>query len=366
MWYDKFAADAFVDAYGNIDWMYPKPQAFIPSNIPLRSYDIAQGFSLAWIGLNGSYTADPVGGTISLRFGPSAAVYNVSAATPPNPMSDNAIGMQNVRQAYATIKPADKFTIDVGKYDQPYGSEVPDAQLNMEYTRSILFGFMQPVFFTGVRLDYAPTDTIDAKLIIANGWNATFSNNRSKSYGAQFSIKPIDSLQLYLGYVGGPQQNDFAINAMGAITNVPEANSHWRHLVDFVADFNPTKTLRLLLNADYDTEDLPAGAGHSASWYGANLAIHYVAADPFALTLRGEFVSDAHGDVLPKGADATGNSTTMESITLTLSTLIGSHVALMFDNRIDVADSSIFPENTNGTFTKTQFTTTLGVIASTK
>jgi hypothetical protein len=373
MWYDKFSGDAFVDAYGSVNWNFPKPQGTVTGAPPinfLHSYDVAQGFALSWIGLNGSYAADPIGGTISLRFGPSAAVYGAAgslAASPGLASSDNTIGMQNVRQAYATLKPIDKLTLDFGKYDQPYGSEVPDAQLNMEYSRSLLFGLNQPVFFTGLRVDYAPIDMIDAKLIIANGWNNTFASNRSKTFGGQLMIKPIDMVAFYIGYVAGPQQPDAAIGPMGAVANVPDANDHWRHLVDLVVDINPTKQLRFLINADYDTED-KVTATHSAIWYGANLAIHYQVADPFGITLRGEYFHDEHGDIVgiaPDNTSSTG-ATNVEAGTLTLNFLIASHLALMLDNRIDVADSSLFTTSTHGNNAKSQFMTTLGVIASTK
>ncbi len=349
MWYDKFSGDAFVDAYGAINWNMPKPQF---GTTGLHAYDEAQGFSLNWVGLDASYAADPVGATVSLRFGPGALIYE----TP----TDVNFGMEYVRQAYATVKPADKWTLDVGKFDQPFGSEVPDSQLNMEYTRSLLFNLNQPVFFTGLRLDYAPIDMIDAKIILANGWNNTIDNNRGKTIAAQLMVKPADAAIFYIGYAGGPEQTDFAGG-----NDVPDANSHWRHLIDFVADINPTKELRFLVNGDYDTEDF---GGFNESWYGANIAIRYLVADPFQITLRGEYFHDEHGDIvaLPATGPAAGPAVNVESATLTLQYVIASHFTLMLDNRIDVADQTLFASSTPGNFEKSQFTTTLGVIASTK
>ncbi len=359
-----------MDAYGAINWNFPKPQG---GTTQYHSYDTAQGFAVNWIGLNGSYTADPIGGTISLRFGPSAQAYGAPGTLPNAPgiiPSDNTIGMQNVRQAYATLKAMDKLTLDFGKFDQPYGSEVPDAQLNMEYTRSLLFGLNQPVFFTGLRADYAASDAFDAKIIIANGWNQTFANNRSKSFGAQVMVKPADPIVIYLGYVGGPQEPDAATLPNGGVANIPDANSHWRHLVDLVLDINPTKELRFLVNADYDTEDSANGANHAAIWYGANLAARYQFTDQFQGTLRGEYFHDEHGDIVGVGPDTSNTSTppgsNIESGTLTLGYTIASHLYLMLDNRIDVADSSLFTTSTHPNNSKTQFTTTLGIVAATK
>lgn len=370
-WWDKFSGDAFVDAYGQLNYNFPRP-AF-GQNL-LHAYDQAgSGFALNWAGADLTYASDPIGGTISLRFGPGAVIHNAPAlnfgAVPIT--SDDQYGLEYVRQAYATVKFGGSFTLDAGKYDQPFGSEVPDSQLNMEYTRSLLYTLNQPLFFTGLRLDFAPVSMLDVKLIAANGWNNTISSNTGKTIGAQVSVKPIDQAQFYLGYAGGPQQADFtAIPSPSLIppgpagTPIPGADSNWRHLVDFVADINPSSSWRFLLNADYDSEALPIAIGGHAIWYGVNLAIHWVVADPFAITLRGEYVGDAHGNVIPIASGSGKTSSSAESGTLTLSYVIASHFTLMFDNRIDAANTAIF--DTTHTTSKTQVTSTLGVIASTK
>jgi len=350
-----------VDVYGAINWNQPKPQY----GIPLREFDQAQGFAVNWIGLNGSYSADPIGGTISLRFGPAANIYNAAAGSG---TSDNTFGMQNVRQAYATVKPADKWTLDAGKFDQPFGSEVPDSQLNMEYTRSLLFTLNQPLFFTGLRLDYAPIDMIDVKLIAANGWNNTIDNNRGKTFAAQLMVKAADQAIFYIGYAGGPEQTDspaIAPAPMGSTT--AGADSRWRNLIDFVADINPTKELRFLVNGDYDNEEFQLGpSDFTESWYGANLAIRYIVADPFQITLRGEYVHDSHGLAVTGGGSDASPALNLESATLTLSDVIASHFTLMLDNRLDFSDTAMFPSATAGALQKSQFTTTLGVIVATK
>ena len=92
-WYDKIAVEAFVDAYANINYNFPKPQA---GTTFFRAYDVNQGFALHWIGLNASFAPDPVGGTIGLRFGPSALIQNTF---------DAPYGLGNVKQAFISFKP---------------------------------------------------------------------------------------------------------------------------------------------------------------------------------------------------------------------------------------------------------------------
>jgi hypothetical protein len=359
---DKISADAFVDAYGAINYNFPKPQGPIVPGSPIggnafHAFDVAQGFSVNWAGVNASYAADPIGGTVSLRFGPGAILYH-------NGTSDQVAGLQYVKQAYATWKPLDKLTLDFGKFDQPFGSEVADSQLNMNYSRSILFWYVQPLWFTGLRANYAIGDTANLLLFAANGWNNSIDINTGKAFGGQLMLKPSDTLTAYIGYVGSPEQADFTGGSATMIPGNAETDGHWRHMVDLVVDFNPTKELRLLLNGDYRTEDAIA-ADHSAVSYGGNLVARYAFSDAFYASLRGDYVHDEHGDVL-----GTGQKTDAFDGTLTLSYGIGSHLALMLDNRIDSFslpnDAPVFYKGTGSDTSKTQFTTVLGVIASTK
>jgi hypothetical protein len=360
-WWDKFSVDAFADAYANLNWNTPKPQ--FPIAAPTRAYDQAQGFSVNQIGLNASYSSDNVGGTISLRFGPEAVIYNAPAVASGTP--DSTFGMQNVRQAYATLKASDQITFDLGKWDQPFGSEVPDSQLNFFYTRSLLFQLNQPVFFTGLRFDYAASSNVDLKLFAANGWNNTIDDNNGKTFGGQLMLKPMDSLIFYVGGAAGPEESDFA----QAGTPVPGADSHWREIVDLVIDYNPTSALSFALNGDFDNESLGDGAG-SASWYGVNLGIKYVVADPFAIAVRGEYFGDHKGFVVAPVPDSSSTSpttsTSIESATLTLSYVVASHLTLMLDNRVDIANSQIFASSSGPSDVKTMFTSTLGAIIATK
>lgn len=369
-WYDKFTADAFVDAYGSINYNFPKPAGPIAPLSPIggngfRALDTAEWFSLNWAGVNVSYAADPIGFTLGARVGPGAVTYHAGT-------SDEVAGLQYVKQAFATWKATSKFTLDFGKWDQPYGSEVADSQLNMNYTRTLQWWYMQPLFFTGLRANYAIADQLNVLAFAANGWNNSIDINRGKAFGAQVMIKPADALQLYVGYVASPEQPDTAI-AGATVSDVADANSHWRHLVDLVLDINPTKELRILFNANYRTESgLPNGAPgpgqsldalpHSAIAYSANLVVRYSFTDAFYASLRGDYFHDEHGDLL-----VTGQKTDAGDGTLTLAYTIGSHLALMLDNRFDDFNIPVFYKGGNvGDTTKTQFTTTLGVIASTK
>jgi hypothetical protein len=328
--------------------------------VGLRAFDPYQGFSLNWAGVNVAYTADPIGATVGLRFGPGAVLYNTGV-----PSTDAAAGLLYVKQAYATWKATGSLTLDLGKWDEPFGSEVADSQLNMNYSRSVLFWYIQPLSFTGLRANYALGANANLLLFAANGYNEAIDNNSGKTFGGQLMVKPMDTLTLYAGYAGGTEVADQTAGAMGALpaagNKIVGAPSDWRHLVDVVVDYDPTAALRFLANFDWRTEDnvVPAGPNaHSAVDWGINLVARYNFSDAFNAALRGEYFSDKHGDLIGTTSDFDAD--------LTLTYGIGTHLAFMLDDRIDVANDAIFAGNSDGSTTKTQFTTTLGVIASTK
>ncbi len=359
-WYDAIALEAFVDGYASVNYNFPKPQA--PAGgfggNQLRAFDTAQGFALHWAGLNASVAPDPVGGTVSLRLGPAALLYNGT---------DNAYGLQFVKQAYASWKPGGAtgtVTIDFGKYDQPFGSEVADTQYNLNYSRSALYWYAQPLFFTGLRFDWAATDVIDVKLFAANGWNNSVDNNRGKSFGAQLNVKPTADTLIAVGYMGGPEQSDVAITTgTDGATKVADtdAGGNLKHLVDVVVDATVAKSWRFLLNGDYGTETLPTG---SVSWYGANLGVKYQVDDVWGLSARGEYFADPDGYTTATAK----KGTKLVDGTLTVSYAPSTHLLVRLEQRLDYltsdGDAAQFQTKVDGV-SHTQMTTTLGVVAKT-
>ena len=148
---------------------------------------------------------------------------------------------------------------------------------------------------------------------------------------------------------------------------VPGADSHWREIIDLVIDYNPTSALSFALNGDFDSETDFNGGTQSESWYGVNLGIKYVVADPFAIALRGEFFSDNHSGVV-RAAPAVGAPTKHHRI--------GNADAVVRRRQQADADARqpdrhrenpIFQDRDgSGTLGKTMFTTTLGAIIATK
>jgi hypothetical protein len=372
-WWEKFQLDAFVDLYANVNWNFP---ALHTGQNAFRAYDTTNGFALSWVGLDLGYAADPIGGTLSLRFGPSAKLFAGA---------DDPVGLGNIKQAYATYKPGfakGKLTIDFGKYEQPFGAEVSDSHKNINYTRSILYWDAQPLFFTGFRAEYAPVDQFSVKLLLVNGWNNTVDNNAGKSGGVQLMWKPGDAFVAYLGYMLGPEQVDAhyvtceaetQFDGKGGCTASPGAvaatatdvhtgaNKRLRHFVDLVLDVNPTKDFRLLFNADYGHDrvgDYPDTA-HDVNWYGGNLAARYAFTDEVSLAARGGVLWDPQGVM-----STTTKWTRLVDTTLTFGVAPTPNFIVKLEGRVDVANEPFFIRGATGT-SKVQGTTILGVVVTT-
>ncbi len=394
-WYSKLEASAFIDTYFSFNFQTPKPQQ---GRNRFRAYDTANGFAVAWAGLDLSYGDDTFGGTLNLRFGPSADAL----------AGDDAdAGLQNVKQAYGSWTPGGAgslVTLDLGKFDTIYGAEVAESQLNFNYTRGLLYWLGQPAFHTGLRANFDVSDQFWITALVANGWNNSVDNNIGKSFGIQFNAAvPGGDEKLFdahLGYYVGPESVDYGVipdycdaasgqtfdpatrtcstaldgSSVDLARDAGDANSEMRHLIDLVIGVNPTPSFGLLFNADIGFDPVRKGplsvpdlAGfETQSWWGVSLAGRYQFSDEFAAALRAEIYSDPDGRATagddPYIVDV--EDLMLYSVTLTLDYAPVPNLLLRWDNRIDLGSDGVFQRQVR-TYEKLQATSTLGLVVMT-
>jgi hypothetical protein len=400
-WYDAIEFRAFVDGYLGLNWQQPKPSG--GANNVTRAYDNSNGFALSWAGVDATYPAEPVGGTISLRFGPTAERIAGSCISG---TCDSSIGLSFLKQAYASFRPWNPIQLDFGKFDTIYGVEVAESQDNMNYTRGAVYWFTQPLFHTGLRVNAELTDNLTLRAMIVNGWNNTIDNNLGKDLGLQLALTlPRSSdggnlLATSLGYLGGPEQDDSATiqcnpasqyfdpssptgcsPGMGGATSgkVDRGSSNTkglRHLIDFVATLTPTDKLTVQLNADLDIERVRDTIDTSRfiqhEWWGVMLGARYAFVDKFAVAVRGEYLADpdAYGTGIAKLYAPTDPNVEpptdikLLTATLTLDYRPADFLILRLDNRADWSNKEIFPRSVRD-MSGVMPTTTLGVVVTT-
>jgi hypothetical protein len=390
-WYEAFKFRAFADAYASLNANFPKPQA---GGNALRAFDQNNGFSLSWVGLDATYAPSPVGGTVNLRFGPTADRLAASCLSQVTRCDSAVPGLGLLKQAFVSWIPTRKLTLDFGKFDAVHGAEVPESQDNFNYSRGALYWLAQPAFHTGLRAAWQIVPELTATALVVNGWNNTLDNNLGKTYGMRLGYRPLAELGLELGWMGGPEQDDMAVvscpagtaysSASGACdsalnvaakdyqVNRGGANSWkaWRHLVDLVVRYRPMEVLELVLNADYGeqgTRQLKLDGNtriRRQEYYGAMLGARYRFDPTWAVAARGEYVGD------PQGLAAGIRSLELVTGTVTMEAKPVDQFVVRLEERADFAldaagGTHIFPRNVRGTANQ-QWTTTLGVVVTTR
>ena len=130
-WYEMLELHAFVDAYASVNYNFPRPQW---GNETFRSFDATTGFALSWVGVDASFQPDPIGGTLSLRYGPSAEILAdrcLHEDRQANPC-DTDLGLHVLQQAFGSWAPGGAegvLRLDFGKFDSIYGIERAEAVL---------------------------------------------------------------------------------------------------------------------------------------------------------------------------------------------------------------------------------------------
>lgn len=395
-WTEAFEPAAFVDAYALFAWSSPRPRErglgvspqgsedrVVPTSV--RAYDVTQGFALAFAGLDLAHAAEPVGGALSLRFGPAQrAAAGGDAGTP----------LEVVKQAFASYRAGTRLRLDFGKFDTPYGAEVAESWRNANYSRGLVYWLAQPLFHTGLSALWTPSDAVALRLLAVNGWNQSVDVNAGKSVGVVFGWQPVSDLSFSVGWLGGPEQHDTLTTTCAAGTRYSDVSGRcepdpssaggevqvdrgganrpaaFRHLVDLVVGWHPSARFSLTLNGDYVQEGVrsqPVGAltpeVDGQSLLAGALTARWRWSAAWALGARAEYVRDADGWATGVAGVELGSGT------LTLEHRPAEPLVLRLEHRSDHAlraeqGARIFREGLRGR-SESLHTATLGVVVTT-
>jgi len=358
-WYADFKVGGFVDAYAAIRSdknSRPLPSPGVPyGGYPTEAYVQANGFALAFAGLDATYSGDQFGATISLRFGPGVnRFYGTS-------VSD--LGIQYITQAYATYKPIKQLTFDLGQFSTIYGAEVTESWKNVNYTRGALYYAMQPFWHTGLRANFAITDSFALNGLVVNGVNNAFENNKSPSLGLQAVYTAGSLLTVSAGY-------------LGALDPRSGGNGVFQNFFDVVAVVT-AGGFKLVANADLNLYRL-RGAADGENFWGISVAPSYAFGDCFGVGLRFEYLVDSANQwnmtktrtpIDPEDATNGAEPASKSQLTTLTATLdikpIPGVTALILrpEFRVEFAGDYYF-ENRDNVLTKTFWTLMLGAVVT--
>lgn len=310
-----FTVSGYVDAYYSVNLLRPQSR----SN-QFRNFDIDENriaFSAAKLSLD--RPAEPVGFRLDVFVGPTADIVN---------SADTVGTLRYVQQIFGTWQaPIGRgLRVDVGKFVTHLGAEVIETPANWTYSRSLLFAYAIPYTHTGIRLVYPVTERVSVLAMAANGWNTVVDNNSGKTFGAQVTWTPTDRLTITPGWIGGPEQ---------------DRGSSWRHVVDAVVNFRLSGKLQLGLNGDYGRERID---GNVVVWKGIAMSARLQFTERAAVSLRGEWMSDADGIL-------TGTSQQLKEGTLSLEQRLAERLLVRIEARRDASNRRVF-ENRRGELTR--------------
>jgi hypothetical protein len=378
-WTDSLTIGAFVDAYGAIrsdnngnhgataaagqnDANSAKGvlNPGVAGAFGHDAYVEASGFALAFAGVDLAYSGEQFGATISLRFGPGVNRFYAADQGP--------FGIDNVTQAYATWKPTDKLTLDLGQFYTIFGAEVAESWRNQNYSRGGLYYAMQPFWHTGLKANYKFNDVLAVNAMVVNGVNTAFEGGKSPTLGIQFLLTPIEAWSLTAGYMTGLNPRT------GDDETIPTKN--FQDFVDIVS----TVTLgdfKMVMNADINSYR-PKGFSDREKWWGVSFAPGYAFTDWFGAAARVEYLVDSANAALYMGGTALPNyDGTMGAIgpgdKVHLTTLTGTldfkpagskgWVILRPEFRYDIASADDFTDH-DGKNTKHFWSAHLGAVVT--
>jgi len=218
--------------------------------------------------------------------------------------------------------------IRVGKMATLVGYEVVESKDDFNYSRGLLFGFIQPVTNTGVRASYNFSDQLSATLGFSNSTNAATTDqyadtDNQKQIEAQVAFKPNKDALISVTVLEGTDTNG----------SIGQATGGKYYLFDIVASYTMDK-LTVALNLDWaSANELPGRAPFS----GLALYGKYTWTDTMASAVRFEYMSFTEGGFGfgPTVAGDSGTGSRVFELTLTQEMKVAQQLILRVELRSD-------------------------------
>jgi len=326
---------AFVDAYYGYNFNKTDPL--------LRTFDGAHNaftLAVAEVDLMRAPSANNrIGGRVDLAFGPNADI--VSSFEPGG--GDEVF--RNLQQAYISVMANEQLTLDFGKFVTPLGAEVIESQDNMNYSRSVLFGFAIPFYHAGLRATYAMSEQLTIAGYVVNGWNNVIETNSDKTFIGSVALTPNEQLTWYGNFIVG-KEGDFG--------GTPDEDVLW--VFDTTLSFAASEMLTLAANFDYGSaaEADPVTAGDPATFWGIAAYARFQAQDDWAVAGRFEFIDDSSDGWMTIGQKA-------QTFTATSDHTVFEDLIARFEFRFDTTENDFFTD-ADGDPSQNQFSLTAGFV----
>ena len=267
------------------------------------------------------------GGFVNLTAGRDAKVIHA--------FDTNTESQFDVTQAFAQYATG-PLTVIAGKYVTLAGAEVIASPSDVNYSRSILFGYAIPFTHTGLRATYAVNDMLSVIGGVNNGWDDVKDTNKQKTLELGLTLAPTKSLSFAaVDYMGTEQ-----------VAGPLDTTQGKRNVLDLVGTWTATDKLNVTLNYDYGSQENAVGGTGKAKWTGLAAYVNYQFTDTWRLSARGEYFNDKDGY-------RTGVTQKWKEATITLAYLPVKSMEIRGELRGDKSDQSSFLRS-DGSTSKSQ------------
>ncbi len=280
------------------------------------------------------------GGLVNVTLGKDAdtiASYGMISRT--KGPANGADHYADLTQGYVHFGAA-PFTVIAGKFVTLAGAEVIKSPADVNYSRSILFGYAIPFTHTGVRASYKLNDMLSLTAGVNQGWDQFKDTNNDKTVELGAAFAPSKAVTV-LGVFYTGKENVAAYPSISGEKGT-------RNLLDLVATFSATEQLTFVINYDYGTQESAVAGVDKAKWHGVAGYANYQINDLWRTSLRGEYFNDRDGY-------RTGVAQKWTEGTLTLAYLPTKALEVRAEVRRDHSDKLAFLKSDGSTPTDKQW-----------
>lgn len=291
-----FAQDFKISGYADTYYAYDNDK----NGMSLRQFSaiapIRDQFRMNFAEISGKYNAEKIRGIVSLQFG-DIPKYNWPQA--PNEY------LQYIQEANAGFKPSKNLWVDFGYFLTHIGAEGIIPKNN--YLSSLaLTTYYEPFFQSGIKVSYDFSDKLYGSLYLLNGYNVFADNNKNKSGGVQFGVKPAANLELIYNNIFGNEQPEGTKGKTRIYNNL-------------VIKWSALKKLDILLGGDFCIQENSklSDSTSSANMFAGLLSFRYNPVPKFYLSARGEIFTDEDGIISGTYSNSNGQLAGLKASGLT-------------------------------------------------
>lgn len=187
--FSKYSLSGYVDTYYSYD--NDKNGNSLRQFSAIAPYREEFRLNIAQVSLK--YKDEKVRGNITLQYGDIPAVNWPSS-------------QQFIQEAYAGFTPMKNLWIDAGFFLTHMGAEGVLPKGNFLTTMSLPV-YYEPFFQSGVRVSYDFSKKAYGTIHLLNGYNVFADNNKNKSAGITFGVKPNDKIEIIYNNILGNEIN---------------------------------------------------------------------------------------------------------------------------------------------------------------